>query len=243
MLETIKVPTPHINAPKGAFAKTVLMPGDPKRAQYIAEKYLQNAKLVNDVRGMKGYTGEYKGKKVSVMSHGIGIPSASIYTYELFHGYDVENIIRIGSAGGLLKEMKLKDIILATGSCTDSNCAKRFNLNGTVTAAPSFELMLKAYQAIERLNFKDKVKYGLLLSNDNFYKGGIDTFEWTKVGVIGVEMESYAIFLNAANAGKRALCFCTVSDQMVTGESLTSEERVKFDDMILLALETAFNID
>ena len=243
MLEKIDVPTPHISAQKGDFAKTVLMPGDPKRAEYIAEKYLQNAKLITDVRGMKGYTGEYKGKKISLMSHGMGIPSASIYTYELLHGYDVENIIRIGSAGGLLKDMKVKDIIVATGACTDSNCAHKFGLKGTVSAVPSFELMIKAHETIERLKFQDKVKYGQLLSDDIFYSDFASIFEWKKVGVIGVEMECYAFFLNAASAGKRALCFCSVSDQMVTGEELSSEERTKFDDMIILALETAISIE
>ena len=243
-MSTLPIPTPHINAPKDGFAKTVLMPGDPKRAKYIAETYLKNAVLVNDVRGIQGYTGEYKGKKVSVMASGMGIPSIGIYSYELYHAYDVDNIIRVGTAGALLKDIKVRDIIIATGACTDSNYAFNFGLNGTISAVPSFELLKKADEAVQQLKLGDKVRFGQLLSTDVFYKDVPDTLDWAKMGVIGVEMEAYALYLNAARAGKKALSICSVSDNIVLHEELTAEERAKsVNDMIELALEVAISLE
>jgi len=236
--------TPHINAPKGGFAKTVLMPGDPKRSKYIADTYLKNVVLVNDVRGIQGYTGEYKGKKVSVMASGMGIPSISIYSHELYHTFDVDNIIRVGTAGGLIPGLKLRDIVVATGACTDSNYAFHIGLKGTISSIPSFELLKICDETVKKLGFQDKVKFGQIFSTDVFYKDNPDTLDWAKVGCIGVEMESYALFLNAIRAGKRALTICSVSDNLINHEELTAEERSKtVDDMILLSLETAFNIE
>ena len=243
-MSTLPIPTPHINASKDGFAKTVLMPGDPKRAKYIAETYLKNAVLVNDVRGIQGYTGEYKGKKVSVMASGMGIPSIGIYSYELYHAYDVDNIIRVGTAGALLKDIKVRDIIIATGACTDSNYAFNFGLNGTISAVPSFELLKKADEAVQQLKLGDKVRFGQLLSTDVFYKDKPDTLDWAKMGVIGVEMESYALFLNAARAGKRALSICAISDNIVSKQELSAEERAQtLNDMLILALETAISFE
>ena len=243
-MSTLPIPTPHINAPKDGFAKTVLMPGDPKRAKYIAETYLKNAVLVNDVRGIQGYTGEYKGKKVSVMASGMGIPSIGIYSYELYHAYDVDNIIRVGTAGALLKDIKVRDIIIATGACTDSNYAFNFGLNGTISAVPSFELLKKADEAVQQLKLGDKVRFGQLLSTDVFYKDKPDTLDWAKMGVIGVEMESYALFLNAARAGKRALSICAISDNIVSKQELSAEERAQsLNHMLILALETAISFE
>jgi purine-nucleoside phosphorylase len=243
-MSTLPIPTPHINAPKDGFAKTVLMPGDPKRAKHIADTYLKNAVLVNDVRGIQGYTGEYKGKKVSVMASGMGIPSIGIYSYELYHAYDVDNIIRVGTAGALLKDIKVRDIIIATGACTDSNYAFNFGLNGTISAVPSFELLKKADEAVQQLKLGDKVRFGQLLSTDVFYKDKPDTLDWAKMGVIGVEMESYALFLNAARAGKRALSICAISDNIVSKQELSAEERAQtLNDMLILALETAISFE
>ena len=243
-MSSLPIPTPHINAPKDGFAKTVLMPGDPKRAKHIVDTYLKNAVLVNDVRGIQGYTGEYKGKKVSVMASGMGIPSIGIYSYELYHAYDVDNIIRVGTAGALLKDIKVRDIIIATGACTDSNYAFNFGLNGTISAVPSFELLKKADEAVQQLKLGDKVRFGQLLSTDVFYKDKPDTLDWAKMGVIGVEMESYALFLNAARAGKRALSICAISDNIVSKQELSAEERAQtLNDMLILALETAISFE
>ena len=243
-MSELPVPTPHINAPKDAFAKTVLMPGDPFRAKRIAEKYLKNAVLVNDVRGVQGYTGEYKGKKVSVMASGMGIPSIGIYSYELYHAYNVENIIRIGTCGALQKEVKVKDLVVATGACTDSNYAESFGLKGVISAVPSFKLLKKADEMVNKLGFQDKTRFGQLFTTDVFYRDTNDTLKWTKMGVIGVEMEAYGLYLNAARAGKNALAICSISDNMVTKQELTAEERTKsVDEMITLALEIAVELD
>lgn len=238
------ISTPHINAPKGGFAKTVLMPGDPKRAKHIAETYLKNPVLINDVRGIQGYTGEYKGKKVSVMASGMGMPSMAIYSYELYHSFEVDNIIRVGTAGGLIPDLKVRDIIVATGACTDSNYAFHYGLKGTVSAIPSFDLLKICDETVKKLGFQDKVKFGQIFSTDVFYKEHPDALDWAKIGCIGVEMEGYALFLNAARAGKRALTICSVSDNLINHEELTAEERSKtVNDMIVLALETAINIE
>ena len=243
-MSELPVPTPHINAPKDAFAKTVLMPGDPKRAKLIADTYLKNAVLVNDVRGVQGYTGEYKGKKVSVMASGMGIPSIGIYSYELFHAYNVENIIRIGTCGALLKDMKVKDIVIATGACTDSNYGSNFGLNGNISAVPSFKLLKKADEIAAKLGFQDRTKFGQILSSDIFYGDQPGLLDWAKIGVLAVEMEAYGLYLNAARAGKHGLTICSVSNNIVTSEELTAEERTKnVNDMILLALEIAADLD
>ena len=243
-LPKLPIPTPHINAPEGAFAKTVLMPGDPKRAKHIAETYLKDAVLVNDVRGVQGYTGEYKGKKISVMASGMGIPSIGIYSYELYHAYGVENIIRVGTAGGMLPDLKIRDIIIATGACTDSNYSGHYGLKGTVSAVASFDLLKKADEVVKALNFQDKARFGQLFSTDTFYKDQPDALNWAKMGCLAVEMEAYGLYLNAARAGKRALAICSISDNLISKEELTAEERSKsVNDMLLLALETAISLD
>jgi purine-nucleoside phosphorylase len=220
------------------------MPGDPKRAKYIADTYLKNAVLVNDIRGVQGYTGEYKGKKVSVMASGMGIPSIGIYSYELYHAYNVDNIIRVGTCGALLKDIHVKDIIVGTGACTDSNFAANFRLNGVISAVASFELLKKTDEIARKLNFEKKVRFGQLLSTDVFYKDKPDTLEWAKLGVLGVEMEAYALYLNAARAGKKALSICAVSDNIISHEELTAEERSKsVNDMIELSLEVAISLE
>ena len=232
-MSSLPIPTPHINAPKDGFAKTVLMPGDPLRAKHIAETYLKNAVLVNDIRGIQGYTGEYKGKKISV-----------IYSYELYHAYDVDNIIRVGTCGALLKDINVRDIIVGTGACTDSNYAANFGLNGTISAVGSFEILKKVDEKTKEMKFENKVRFGQLFSTDVFYKDKPDTLDWTKMGVIAVEMEAYALYLNAARAGKRALSICAVSDNIVSHQELTAEERSKsVNDMIELALEVAISLE
>ena len=243
-MSSLPIPTPHINAPKDGFAKTVLMPGDPLRAKHIAETYLKNAVLVNDVRGVQGYTGEYKGKKISVMASGMGIPSIGIYSYELYHAYDVDNIIRVGTCGALLKDINVRDIIVGTGACTDSNYAANFGLNGTISAVGSFEILKKVDEKTKEMKFENKVRFGQLFSTDVFYKDKPDTLDWAKMGVIAVEMEAYALYLNAARAGKRALSICAVSDNIVSHQELIAEERSKsVNDMIELALEVAISLE
>ena len=220
------------------------MPGDPKRAKYIVDTYLKNAVLVNDIRGVQGYTGEYKGKKVSVMASGMGIPSIGIYSYELFHAYNVDNIIRVGTCGSLVKDIHVKDIIVGTGACTDSNFAANFRLNGVISAVASFELLKRTDEIAKKLNFENKVRFGQLLSIDVFYKEKPDTLDWAKLGVLGVEMEAYALYLNAARAGKKALSICAVSDNVVSHEELNAEERSKsVNDMIELSLEVAISFE
>ena len=237
-------PTPHINAPKGAFAKTVLLPGDPKRATYVAKKFLENAELVNDVRGIQGYTGYYKGVRVSVMGSGMGMPTMGIYSYELFNAYDVDNIIRIGSIGAIREDIKLRDILVAVSASTNSNYGNDFHLDGVISGAASYKLLLKVDQAVEKLGFQDKVKFGQILSSDTFYTDEKENdLKWTKMGVMGVEMEGYSLYLNAARAGKNALVLCTVSDQLIRKEHLSPDERLySFDEMVTLALETAVDL-
>ena len=237
-------PTPHINAPKGAFAKTVLMPGDPKRARYIAEKFLMDAKLVNDVRGVQGYTGYYKGVKVSVMASGMGMPTIGIYSYELFNAYDVENIIRVGSIGAINEDIQLKDIIVGTSASTNSNYGKNFHLDGIISGAASYKIIKYVDQVVEKLGLQDKVKFGQILSSDTFYTDEPENdLKWGKMGVMGVEMEGYSLYLNAARAGKNALVLATVSDQLNRKEHLSAEERqYSFDEMLVIALETASNL-
>ncbi len=232
------MPTPHNSAGKGDFAKTVLMPGDPLRAKMIAEKFLKNAKLVNEVRGMYAYTGLYKDKPVSVMASGMGMPSMGIYSYELFNLYDVDNIIRVGTIGGISEKLKLRDIVLAIASCTPSTYADQFGLPCRPAAAASYSLLKKADEAAASLG--KQVNVGTVLCSDVFYDESDSLAEWRKMGVLGVEMESAALYYNAARSGKNALCICTVSDCPLTGEECTSEERQdSFIDMVLIALETA----
>lgn len=234
----MSVPTPHISAKKGDFAQTVLMPGDPLRAKYIAEHYLDNAVLVNNVRGVQGYTGYYKGKRVSVMASGMGIPSIGIYSYELYNFYDVENIIRIGSAGAIHPELKVRNLVFGQGACTNSNYASQFGMPGTLAPICSYELLEKAVTKAKELGYIYKV--GNLLSSDTFYDDGAGSAVWGKMGVLAVEMESAALYLNAALANKKALCICTISDHLLTGEALDSDERQNsFNEMMILALEIA----
>ncbi len=238
-------PTPHIDAKPEDFAKTVLMPGDPLRSKFIAENFLENAVLINNVRGIHGYTGEYKGKKVSVMASGMGMPSIGIYSYELFNFFGVENIIRVGSVGGMSQKIKVRDIIIAQGACTDSNFAHTFNLPGTFAPIGDFRLLKTATAIAEEMNLSFKV--GNVLSSDVFYNDNENIPEaltssaaWVKMGVLGVEMEAAALYMNAARAGKRALAILTVSDHLLTGEALPAIERQNsFTDMMKLSLETA----
>jgi len=238
-------PTPHNEAKKGDFAKTVLMPGDPLRAKVITENFLDNIRLVNNVRGIGGYTGTFEGTPVSVMASGMGMPSIGIYSYELFSFYSVENIIRVGSAGGYAEKVKVRDIILGMGASTDSNFAHQFNLPGTFSATADFTLLKKA----EEIAKSDKLSYhvGNILSSDAFYGDKENIPEiftplkaWGKMGILGVEMEAAALYMNAARLNKRALAILTVSDHLATGESLSSKERQEsFKEMMLLALKTA----
>ena len=234
-------PTPHINAPAGAFAKTVLLPGDPKRAKYVAEKFLEKAELVNDVRGVQGYTGYYKGVRVSVMASGMGMPSMGIYSYELFNAYDVENIIRVGSIGSINENVNLKDVVVATSASTNSNYGKNFHLDGIISGAASYKLIKKVDEVVSKMGLESKVKFGQILSSDTFYTDEVENdLKWAKMGVIGVEMEGYALYLNAARSGKNALVLATVSDQLVKKEYLSADERqLSFDEMLTIALETA----
>ena len=233
------VPTPHITAKLGDFAKTVLMPGDPKRARFIAENFLEDAVLVNDVRGVQGYTGYYKGKRVSVMASGMGMPSIGIYSYELFHFYGVENIIRVGSAGALHPDLHIRDIVIGMGACTNSNYVRQFELPGNYAPIASYKLLKKAAEAAEKMGLRYMV--GNVFSSDTFYDDSMSTIEWQKMGVLAVEMEAAALYMNAARAGKNALCICTISDSIVGKEpDTTAEERQSsFTQMMELALEVA----
>ena len=214
--------TPHNEAAKGSIAKTVLIPGDPRRSEFIAETFLENRKLVNDVRGVHGYTGTWKGVPVTVMASGMGIPSIGIYSWELYSEYDVENIIRVGSAGALQDNLKLMDVILAQGACTTSSYIDNFKIKGTFAPIANFELLLAAKNAAKELGID--VHVGNLLSSDNFYsafEGGAEENEkWQQMGVLGVEMEAAGLYANAAYFGRRALCICTVSDHIFRPETL-----------------------
>ena len=218
-----KTPTPHIGALAGEIAKTVIMAGDPLRAKFMAERFLENPVLFNQVRGMLGYTGTYQGKPVSVMGHGMGIPSIGIYTYELFNFYDVDTIIRVGSAGALQEDLHVGDLVLAMGACTDSNYASQFELPGTYAPIADFSLLRGAAETCERLGYRYKV--GNVFSSDIFYKEHSHNDKWMSMGVLAIEMEAPALYLNAARAGKRALTICTISDHIITGEETTAEER------------------
>ena len=232
-------PTPHNSAVKGEIAKTVLMPGDPLRAKFVAENFLTDVKQFNSIRNMFGYTGKYNGKEVSVMGSGMGMPSIGIYSYELFNFYDVENIIRIGTTGAIHDDLDLGDLVIAQGSCTDSNFAKHFNLPGTFAPIASFKLLRGAVDAAEKLGVKYMV--GNVLSSDVFYNETFDSFiQWKKMGVLCAEMEAAALYMNAAQAGKNALCVLTVSDCPMKGTATTAEERqTAFTNMMKVALSLA----
>lgn len=234
--------TPHIKATSADFAKTVLMPGDPLRSKFVAETFLENPVLINNVRGIQGYTGTYKGVPVTVMASGMGMPSIGIYSYELFNFFGVENIIRIGSAGGLADDVQLRDIIIGMGACTNSAYQDQYNLNGNYSAIANYELLSLAVAEAKELGVRYQV--GNLLSSDVFYHADPKFNEgWYKMGVLGIEMEAAALYMNAAAAGKRALAICTVSDHIMRGEALDADARqTTFTDMMTIALNVAVSM-
>ncbi len=234
------MPTPHNSAAKGQIAKTVLMPGDPLRAKVVADTFLDDPVCFNEVRGMLGFTGTYKGHTLSVMGSGMGIPSIAIYSYELYHFYDVDTIIRIGSAGGLAPQVDLRDVLIGQAACTDSNFAAQYNLPGTVAPIADFALVRRAAEIAEQLGADYHV--GNLLSSDVFYSDRSNSQAWAKMGVLGIEMEAAALYLNAMAAGKRALGIMTVSDLVLREGVLSAEERQNsFTQMMEIALETAIS--
>ena len=237
-----KLLTPHINASPEDFAKTVLMPGDPLRSKFIAENFLEGARLVNNVRGIQGYTGLYKGKRVSVMASGMGMPSIGIYSYELYKFFGVENIIRIGSLGGMSEKVKIRDIIFGMGASTTTNFAVQYGLEGTFAPIADYRLMKTAIAEADKIGARYHV--GNILSSDIFYNADQSASKkWEKMGVLGVEMEAAALYMNAAHLGKRALAICTVSDHLLTGESLDAEARQSsFTEMMEIALNTAIKM-
>ncbi|MBO7502152.1 MAG: purine-nucleoside phosphorylase [Paludibacteraceae bacterium] len=218
-----QTPTPHLGAQYNEIAKTVIMAGDPLRARMMAERYLTDVKMVNEVRGMYAYTGMHNGKRVTVMGHGMGIPSIAIYTYELYNFYDVETIIRVGSCGSRQMDVRIGELVLAMGSCTDSHYADQYNLSGTFAPIADFSLLRAAADACDRLGYKYHV--GNTFATDSFYCEDSRKTNWTKMGVLADEMEAAALYMNAARAGKKALVICTVSDHILTGETTTSEQR------------------
>jgi purine-nucleoside phosphorylase len=237
------MPTSHNAAQKGDIANVVLMPGDPLRSKFVAETFLENARLVNNVRGIQGYTGTYRGVPVSVMASGMGMPSIGIYSYELFNFFGVENIIRIGSAGGLADDIKLRDIIIGMGACTNSCYQEQYGLGGNFAPIADYTLLRRAVDEAEALGVRYKV--GNLLSSDIFYHADPKFNDgWCRMGVLGVEMEAAALYMNAAAAGKRALAICTVSDHIMRGEALDSDARqTSFTDMMTIALGVAVSMD
>ncbi len=232
-------PTPHINATPADFAPTVLMPGDPLRAQFIAQQYLTDARLINNVRGIQGYTGYYDGVRVSVMASGMGMPSMGIYSYELFNFFDVQTIMRIGSAGGYQPHVHVRDVVLGMGACTNSRYAEQYGLNGTFAPIADYTVLRTAADIAESMGIAYHV--GNLMSSDTFYSDQpAASAAWTKMGVLATEMEAAALYMNAARCGKRALAICTISDHLVTGEATTADERqTSFTQMMELALKTA----
>lgn len=233
----MSIPTPHNTAKKEDIAAKVLMPGDPLRAKYIAENFLEGARCVNEVRGMYAFTGTYKGEPVTVMGSGMGMPSIGIYSYELFNFYDVESIIRIGSAGAYADDLKLGSIVIAQAASTDSNWMDQYNLPGTFAPIGDFRLLEKAVAAARALNIP--VRVGNILSSDVFYNADPEfNNKWKAMGVLGVEMETAALYANAIYAGKKALGIFTISDHIYTGEKLSAEERqTGLNNMIKVALE------
>ena len=230
--------TPHISAAKGDFAKTVLMPGDPLRSKYIAEHYLEASHLINDVRGVQGYSGYYKCIPVSVMASGMGIPSISIYAHELDTEYDVEKIIRVGSAGALRRDMKLGSVVAGMGACTDSNVASSLELGASFAPIADYQLLSTAVEQAKAMNVDMMV--GNLYSSDLFYDPAGRAARMAKLGVLAVEMEAAGLYIEAARCRKRALAICSISDNTVTGEALDSDARVNtFNEMMIIALDTA----
>ena len=241
-MDNAKFYTPHIKATPEDFAKTVLMPGDPLRAKFIAENFLDGALLVNSVRGINGYTGSYQGERVSVMASGMGMPSMGIYSYELYNFFGVENIKRIGSACGMSEKVKLRDILIGMGACTNSSYAEQYHLGGSFAPIADYDLMKTAIEEADKIGASYHV--GNLLSSDVFYNADPKANEgWIKMGVLGVEMEAAALYMNAAYAKKRALAICTVSDHLLTGEALDSDARqTSFTEMMEIALNTAIRL-
>lgn len=234
-----KTPTPHIEAHKEQIAKSVLMPGDPLRAKFIAENFLENYECINMVRNMLAFTGEYHGKRITVFGSGMGMPSMGIYSYELFNNYGVEQIVRIGTAGTLSEKAKLRDVVIGVGASTVTSYAEQFRLPGTFAPIADFDLARAAAEAGEKLGIK--TVGGNILSSDFFYNDDPeDMKKWVKMGILAAEMESAALYMNAARAGKKALCLLTISDSIFTGEALTIEDRqTGFTDMMKIALEIA----
>ena len=218
-----KTPTPHIGAKYGEIAETVIMAGDPLRVKLMAEKYIDDAVCFNQVRGMLGFTGTYKGKRVSVMGHGMGMASIGIYTYELYNFYGVKTIIRVGSAGSINNDLHIGDLAIAMGACTNSNYAASYEMPGTFAPIGDFDLIRKAVESCEKFGYNYKV--GNVLSSDVFYGENPHTDKWINMGVLAVEMEIAALYMNAARSGNRALGICTISDHILTGEATTAEER------------------
>ena len=242
-------PTPHINATPDDFARTVLMPGDPLRAKFIAETFLTDAKLVNNVRGIQGYTGTFEGTRVSVMASGMGMPSIGIYSYELFNFFGVDHIMRIGSAGAINPDIHVRDIVVGMGACTNSRFAHQFHLPGTFAPIASYKMLRTCVEQADQMGVRYHV--GNLLSSDTFYsdesavpEGMRSTPSWAAMGVMAIEMEAAALYMNAAKAKKDALAICTISDHILTGEVTTAEERQNsFTEMMELALRTAKELD
>ena len=229
------MPTPHNNAAKGDFAKTVLMPGDPLRAKFIAETFLTDPKLVNNVRGVQGYTGTYKGVPVSVMASG---PSIGIYSYELYTQYDVENIIRVGSAGAMRADLELGSVVAGQGACTNSSFADQYELGGAYAPICDFDLLMAAVESARELGVKMPV--GNLYSSDTFYDAAGRNMRYAKMGVMAVEMEAAGLYCTAAYTGKRALAICSISDNLITGEELSADDRqTTFTNMMKIGLEIA----
>ena len=237
--------TPHIKPIEGTpgFGKTVLMPGDPKRSKFIADNYLENPILVNDVRGVQGYTGTYKGVKVSVMASGMGMPSIGIYSYELFKVFDVQNIIRVGSAGSMLESVKVRDIAIGMSACTDSEFPNHYGPHGFIAPTADFDVLRLCVENAEKMGARYHV--GPLYSSDVFYTEAYNSMDWAKMGCMAVEMEAAALYSNAMRLGKRALAICTISDALYPPyEALDADERQNsFREMMVLALETALSLE
>jgi purine-nucleoside phosphorylase len=242
-MKMAKYPTPHINATPEDFGKTVLMPGDPKRSAYIAKNFLENARLVNDVRGVQGYTGYYKGTKVSVMASGMGMPSIGIYAYELYNFFDIDNIIRIGSAGTIDENVNVRDLVFAMTTSTNSRFGEQYGLPGVYAPCASYELLTAAVDEAKKMGARYHV--GNVLSADTYYDDDPHVLDkWHRMGIMAVEMEAAALYMTAARAGKRALALCTVSNSILTGEEMPVEERESaLNEMIETALNTAVAID
>lgn len=233
--------TPHNSAAPGDIARTVLMPGDPLRAQFIAENYLTDVTCYNKVRGMLGFTGKYKGTPVSVQGSGMGMPSIGIYSWELFNSYGVENIIRVGTAGAVADTVELRDVVIGISASTNSAYASQYRLPGTYAPTASWSLLSAAVKAAQAHG--SRFHAGNILSSDTFYDDADSLADWKKMGVLAIEMEAAALYMNAARAGKNALCILTVSDCPLRGLSTTPEERqTTFRDMMEIALETAISV-